>query len=382
MVEHESRKLLFVITKSNFGGAQRYVYDLATHCNNHGFSVEVAVGGEGELVRKLREKGIPVHTTPHLQRDVNLFKEVAACRTLWKLIGQIQPDVIHLNSTKASFIGALAARLQGTRNIVFTAHGWPFREPRTWWWKSLAWTASYATALLCHHVITVSRHDATHTRMPLIRNRITHIHTAIDTTATFQNRLEARTALCGAADQKEHIDDLWVGSIAELHHNKNLLSALHSIAAFNAGSTRNIFYIVIGEGEEREVLENYVQDHNLSQQVRLLGYRENARTYLKAFDVFLLPSKKEGLPYALLEAGVAGVPCIASDVGGIPEVIENQITGLLIDPHDTQTIVDALHIVSHDEAARREMGATLQKKVQTQFTLEAMIEETIRVYRN
>ena len=138
-------KVLFVITKSNWGGAQRYVYDLATALLRENYEVAVAVGGQGLLAENLKMAGIRVVGIPHLERDVNFFKELFSTLYLWKIFKSEQPDIIHLNSSKVGGLGAIAARTlklwdswdrKGTGRaewnprIIFTVHGWGFNERR------------------------------------------------------------------------------------------------------------------------------------------------------------------------------------------------------------------------------------------------------------
>ena len=129
----------------------------------------------------------------------------------------------------------------------------------------------------------------------------------------------------------------------------------------------------MGDGELEMSLSDHIHGRAADTQVRLLGYVQDSRAYLQAFDIFVLPSKKEGLPYALLESGAAGLPCIASNVGGIPEIIENRKNGLLIDPNDHQSIVCALEKLLASPELRRQYGEALQEKVAHEFSLEEMI---------
>ena len=126
------KKILFVITKSNWGGAQKYVYDLANelHRPNAEFEVAVAFGQEGQLAGKLREAGITTHPIRSLQRDVSVIADIKSFFELLRLFKTQKPDIAHLNSSKVGGLGALAARVAGVPKIIFTVHGWPFWETR------------------------------------------------------------------------------------------------------------------------------------------------------------------------------------------------------------------------------------------------------------
>jgi glycosyltransferase involved in cell wall biosynthesis len=124
------KKVTYVITKANWGGAQRYVFDLATHLPKEEFDVSVAYGVEGKLAEELKRAGIVTHYIPALGRDVSFVKDTKSLLELFELFLKEQPDVVHLNSSKAGGVGALAARLTGVPKIVFTIHGLPEDEAR------------------------------------------------------------------------------------------------------------------------------------------------------------------------------------------------------------------------------------------------------------
>jgi glycosyltransferase involved in cell wall biosynthesis len=232
------------------------------------------------------------------------------------------------------------------------------------------------TALFSHTVIVVSKHDLDRHMMPLVGKKLVHIPTSVPH-MLFKDREEARNALFSETQRIGHADDLWVVSTGEFTQNKNLLRLLEAVHHANSTQTRKIFLSFLGEGEERGVLESYVKTQHMEEQVVFLGFVENARTYLKAFDVFVLPSLKEGMPYGLLEAGLAGLYVIASNVGGIPDVIRHGETGILIDPTLTTVLAKALCEVA---TTHGHMGEALHTRVQNEFTIEGMLDKTMRLY--
>ena len=374
------RKILYIITKSNLGGAQRYVFELASSLSKEEFDVVVAFGGRGMLAEKLHKAGVRTRNVESFERDINLYKEVRSMIELFHIIREEKPDIIHLNSSKAGGSGAFIARLCGVGNIIFTAHGWPFFENRSLLWRSVVWFFSWLTALLAHKVILVSEHDRRKTRMPFVRRKLVMIHTAVPL-IKFKAREKARAALFKEEVTIAHADDIWAVANSELTQNKNVFSLLEGARTFNLGSQRKLFLVLIGDGELRQEFETYVQNHGLRDSVVFTGYVDNARTHLKAFDVFLLPSFKEGLPYALLEAGAAGLFCIASDVGGIPEVIEHGKNGLLIDPKKPEAVRDALMEYTNLGTKSSTMKSALKKKVGSEFSIDTMLERTVELYR-
>ena len=192
--------------------------------------------------------------------------------------------------------------------------------------------------------------------------------------------IDARLALAGSASVQEHRDDLWLGTIAELTQNKNLFTAIDAVDQYNRSHEKKIYYNIIGSGEQAEALIAYIEKHCQRKYISLLGHIDNARKYLSAFDMFLLPSRKEGFPYALLEAGISHVPIIASRVGGIPELIADKKTGLLIDPEDTLSIVRALNVLVEDDTKRSRYAEALYDRIKKTHALSDMIENTMHVY--
>ena len=378
-MDNPKKKILYVITKSNFGGAQRYVFDLATGISPQDYEVVVAFGGAGVLKQKLETAGIRTRTIQHFARDINLRKEFRAMGELAQIIREEKPDIVHLNSSKAGGTGAFIARILGVPKIVFTAHGWAFLEKRGIIWKSTVWFLSWITTILVHRVIVVSHNDYLHMHIPCASKKTSVIHTGVSS-IHFLTQREARASLCTPEIIDHHKDDFWLVSTSELTPNKNLHTALKAVEQFNATHTRKIFFTLMGIGELAKSLAHYVQTHHLETTVMFTGYVENAPHYLKAFDAFILPSLKEGLPYGLLEAGLAGVPCVASCVGGIPEVIDDEESGLLINPKDATSVVHALSKIITSPKHAQKYAESLQKKVAHDFALSAMLTKTENIY--
>lgn len=379
------KKILYVITKSNLGGAQRYVLELATSLPKDAYDVAVACGGNGILTEKLHAAGIPVYTIKNFERDINIWKEIKSLFELRDIIRTVQPDIIHLNSSKAGGSGALVAHLMGVPHIVFTAHGWPFHEQRSIVWRTLVWKLSWITTLLAHTTIVVSRFDLEHAHMPFTRRKIHHIPTALPP-ITFKERTSARSELFTEETLHRHTHDLFAVSTGEHTQNKNLKMLLEALKVHNVTQTKKIFLTLMSGGEERPLLEAYVRANHLENMVHFTGFVDNARTYLKAFDMFVLPSLKEGMPYGLLEAGAAGLASIASNVGGIPEIITHMETGLLIDPHKKESIIRAFESLTKDTPRDVPviylLGQALKKKVTEEYTLSSMVQNTMKVYES
>jgi len=302
------KKILFVITKSNWGGAQRYVYDLATNLPKEQFEVAVTLGGEDLLTQRLRTAHITVIPLASIQRDLSLARDTAGFSELYRTIKSFRPDIVHLNSSKAGGLGALAARSIGVPRIIFTAHGWPFAEKRNFFWRIFAFAGSWITAFLSHRVIVVSDHDLRVAHRMGFASKTTRIYNGIDLTMPF-----------GSADIVRHSFPKGVritGTVGELTKNKNHLSLIEQ-----AKDDPDMYVAIVGDGEDRHYLTQKVIAYGLTQRVKIFGFHW-ASEVLKGFDVFALPSLKEGLPYVLIEARAAGLPIVANRVGGVGEILD------------------------------------------------------------
>lgn len=306
------QKVLFLVTKATHGGAQKYVYDLATHLPKADFEPIVGYGTEGRLALDLKAAGIVGKHLPSLGRDIAIISDIKSFFEIVGVIREVRPDVVHLNSSKAAALGALAARILRTPRIIFTVHGWPFEEKRSAAMKKIIWLVSWLTALLSHEIICVSDYDlARAMRMPGVRAKSTRIYNGIDLQMPFGFGTKIRNAFPSGA----HI----TGTIGELTKNKNQQALIEQ-----ARNDSSMHVAIVGEGEERKRLEQLVKMYGLEDRVKFFGFIP-ASEVLRGFDTFALPSEKEGLPYVLLEAKLAGIPVTANRVGGVGEILDTNV---------------------------------------------------------
>lgn len=378
-------KILYVITKSNWGGAQRYVYDLATSLSLEGHSVSVVLGGNGLLSHKLKSAGITVFNIGSMKRDIRFMDEIKTSFSLFNIIRKVKPDVVHVNSSKAGGIGAFIARLLFVKRIIFTAHAWAFNENRSHTQHFFIGLLHWLTIVLNHKTIAVSHCVKNQVSwMPFIKNKISVIHPA-SPAIDFYSMKESREKLLEVVKFDHTKNTKWVGTIAELHPVKNLFNAVESIdILLKTNPEIDARYIIIGEGELKEKLQAFIVEKGLESRVFLTGFMDNASRYLKAFDAFVLPSFSEAFGYVIIEAGMAGVPVIASNVGGIPETVvtnENNRCGILIAPRDKKAFALALKMTLNSEYDVRLQVDNFRKRIEQNFSLEGMVKKVLEVYK-
>jgi len=394
------KKILFVITKSVWGGAQRYVYDLATHLPSDKFKPIVALGGKGPLAEKLNQARVETISLPVLQLSnklLSVFFSFVNISTFIKLIiifRKERPDIIHLNSSKIGGIGAIAAHIaklttsKYTPKLVFTVHGWAFNEDRILAAKWLIYLIQWLTALFCHQVIIISNHDYEQALlMPFFKkDKFVLIPLGIPTDSlNFLTKKDARKYLSHYTLSAKRCT--LVGIVAELTKNKGLTYLIDAAKNESAElQTENLKFVIIGEGEDKDRLQRKINSLGLQDRVYLTGFIPEAAKYFKAFDIFVLPSLKEGLPYTLLEAMHAGLPIVATSVGGNRDIgltqdfADKEKRGLLVAPKNPDAIRNIIKKLCSDKSFKKYAIKESVKKSKTKFSFDNMLTKSIILY--
>ncbi len=342
-------------------------------------------GQASPLISKLQERGIRVIPVHGLARDIHILSEFGACWALLQLYRREKPDIIHLSSSKAGGIGAFAAAaykiaLRRRALVVFTVHGWPFGEDRPWWQRAIIFLACWASALLADRIILIDTADYRIARRFIPEKKLALIFHGIEP-IPFLPRSDARAFLGDRVGLPTTADTLLVGANAELTKNKGFTYLIDAVNQVKSQIPNSKFQmLVMGEGEERGPLEEKIRKLNLDGTIFLIGFVPDAQRYLRAFDLFILPSIKEGLPYALLEAAAASLPIIASRVGGVPDIIHDNETGLLVSPKNPSALADAMEKLLTDRMFATGLGSHARDTASRSFRIDAMIANTRSLY--
>jgi glycosyltransferase involved in cell wall biosynthesis len=363
-------KILYFITKSNWGGAQKYVFDLATHFKDGGNEVVVAFGGDGILAERLKEKGVKTVTIKNLTRDIGFLNELKSLEEIYNLIQKENPDIIHLNSSKVSLLGGFLGRALGVKKIIFTAHGFPFREERPFWQILIIKFLTWLTILSSHKTICVSEKDY---------KDVEHWLFVKDKLVTVHNGLKKNDE--SIHKEREINDQVKIVSIAELHKNKGLEYGIQTINLLKKRFQNFKYTIFTFGGDEELNLMSLVRKLNLENFVEIKFLNKGEIVNLKEYDIYFLPSIKEGLPYVLLEAGINSLPIVASDTGGVGEVVENYKNGFLIKPKDINGFDLALEKLILDSGLRKSFGEEAKNKIIKEFLFDQMIKNVEIIYK-
>jgi len=365
------QKILYIVTQSEWGGAQRYIFDLATNIQKgQEYTAHVAAGGNGQLFTLLEQKNIAVTRLKYLTRPISPMADIRAYFELKRLLAHINPDIVHLNSSKAGFLGSLAGSRVGAKKIIYTAHGFVFNEPLPGFQKRLYKEIELASSKRMHKIIAVSEFDReTGIKAGMKQEKLVTIHNGIDANIQFLGQETARSFLATKIPNYQTAKTPLVGCVANFYATKGLDVLIKAMAKIDAT------LIIIGNGSLRSKFEKLIKQLNLKNKVFMPGGTETfseAAPYLKAFDLFVLPSRKEGLPYTLLEAMAARVPVVATAVGGVPEIITDRQNGYLVNPDNADDLADKIKLGLQNP---------LPTSLGPDFTLAEMLTKTIQTYR-
>jgi glycosyltransferase involved in cell wall biosynthesis len=363
-------RVLLLVTLAEWGGAQHIVSFLA-RCFNGRYALSVACAPRGELVTRLLDQGIRVVGIPEFVRNPHPWRDALALWRLLRIMRSERFDLVHAHGTKAGLLGRLAARIARVPVVVFTAHGWAFTDGRATWQRWLLASLERLAARWSTRIVCVSAHDRQlaqqfgvggQSQLVLIRNGITPADPP---------RLDADAVRRTLGVRERPV----VVSVGRLASQKDPMTLLAAARRLTAGTV-----VLVGDGPLRPTAERYVRDHGLQNRVILSGMRTDVASILAVADVFVLASRWEGLPLAIIEAMMAGLPVVATRVGGVPELVEDGVTGVIVPPRDSEALAAALKRLLADPGLRSRMGRAGQERAFRDFAGDRMARETEELY--
>ncbi len=345
-------RILILITLAETGGAQSYVAGLLPGLEGR-FDVIVAAHGDGPLREASRAAGARFVPLRHVRRPLHPARDVLGLVELVVLMRRAAPDIVHANSSKAGVLGRLAAAVAGVPIRIFTVHGWAFSASSGVVSLLYRW-ADRLMAPLTTLTICVAERERTSglAARTCIADRTVVIPNAVDVGAVPQARHDGGRPLIVA-----------VGRLAE---PKDALTLVRALAAVPG---RPFTALLVGDGPDRPSVAVEVRRLGLQDAVALAGTRDDVPELLARSDVFALSSRSEGAPISILEAMAAGLPVVSSRVGGVPELVVDGETGLLVPPGDPEAMAVALGRLVADADLRHRLGAAGRERAQRCFDL-------------
>jgi glycosyltransferase involved in cell wall biosynthesis len=363
MAERRPRVLL-VVTLAETGGAQAYVAALAQALRGS-FEVVVAAHGDGPLPPAARRAGARFVQLRWLGRSLRPGRDLLALLELVALMRRLRPQVVHANSSKAGVLGRLAALLARVPVRVFTVHGWAFSAHSGVAGRAYR-LADRAMSRLTTLTICVAESER---RAGLRAHTCRPKRTVVIPNPAPGGLPTRRPAPDGPARLIE---------VGRLKRPKDPLTLVRAAALLEPGS---FSALLVGDGPERVGVEAEARRLGVAGAVRLAGERRDVPELLAGADVFVLASRSEGLPISILEAMGAGLPVVASSVGGVAELVEHRVTGLLVPPADPPALARALGELIRDPLMRSSYGEAGRRRAQELFGFDAFRRSHLHAYR-
>ena len=355
--------ILFVITRADaIGGAQVHVKDLATALQLEQHKVLVLTGEQGIYNQDLKEAGVESVACQDLHKQINPISDGKSLRYILHIISLFEPDIIAAHSSKTGILARLASQITRVP-CIFTAHGWSFTtgipEPNRTIYRWL----EKLTASLADKIICVSEYDRQiGLKAGIKESQLLTIH----------NGMKDNTSDLIANPGNEPVK---IAMIARFDRQKDHATLIEAFKDLNAE------LILVGDGPSINKTRNRVEKLGISNKVSFLGFRADVAKILSKVQIYTLVSNWEGLPCTIIEAMRAGLPVVASDVGGVKEITIEGQTGYVVPRGDVATLRQKLNYLIDNKQVRIEMGIKGRQKYESQLTFEHMYDRTLSAYQ-
>lgn len=363
-------KIFYLTTKSEFGGVQTHIFQLANYFIEKKEIIAVMSYPGGWLERKTIEIGAKFYPNNFLLNNPNPFFALKAMEEIKKAVSEFKPDLISCHSTLAGFLGRLT--IKNKIPTIFTVHGWGFTPGTSIWRRIVLPVLERIASRYCQKIICVSEYD----RNLALRYKIAPPEKLI----TIHNGIEI--------DKKFFSSQIYsIGSkikivfVGRLCRQKDPLLLISVFNELDPKLKENLEILIIGDGEKKKKLEKFIQKNKIEKKVKLLGFlpREQVLEVLKTSHIFVLTSNWEGFPISILEAMSFGLAVIASDVGGIKEIIEENC-GILVKRGSKEELRIAIEKLILNPDLIFEYGKKAKEKVEQFFSLDKMLTKTANIY--
>lgn len=367
-------RILYVITLPDIGGAQTHLMEVACAMQKSGHDVQIVAGKYGWLTEQLAIKGIEISVIDELVREISLKKDWATVYKIRNIIKKWHPDIVHCHSSKAGIVGRIAAFMEGVPS-VFTAHGWAFTEGVPFFKRVLYSVIENIMLNITSKCFCVSEYDRCLAKKWFLRDshKIITVHNGIG-----DDGLQ-RDAIVRMLDNGSILRLIMVGRFSKQKDHMLLIKSVYDI---NKKYPGQVHLSLVGDGDLFAAANQYVVANNLGDFIVLLGESTCVDSLLTQSDVFCLISNYEGLPISIIEAMRAGLPVIASDVGGNNELVVDGVNGYLVSRGDRKGLVQAIEKLIKDRTLITEFGKRSQEKFRMEFTFSAMMQKIESAYRD
>lgn len=337
----------------------------------------------GPLSERATTIGVECHFVPDLVRPISLRADLRALRQLIQLLRSLRPQVLHTHSSKTGILGRIAGRVIGVPVVVHTVHGFAFSFTESRLTRAIYHAIEYVGGQLCDALVVLNEADQRFAveRLHVRPERVHLIPNGIDT-STFEGlSREQRQAVRRDLFPNDGDEVVWIGMVGRLWRQKNPECLVRAAIELHRRGCRGFRVILVGDGDLRGTLEELINRNSISGIVRLLGWREDVPKLLGALDVFVLPSRWEGLPLAIIEAMAAALPVVASDIPGNRDLVSEGVDGHLFRDDDYVGLADHLQSLITQRERARLMGLAGRAKAVREYSLARRTHRVNALYQ-
>ena len=370
-------KLLHVITHLPIGGAQDNTLYTVELLNKDKYDISLSCNLNGELVSRAKKvKHLKLYDVPNLRREVSIINDIRAFLYLYKLIKKENFTIIHTHSSKAGFLGRVAAMLNKTPIVIHTIHGFAFHDYMNSFKKNIFIYLEKLSAKWTHGLVTVSN---------LNKKKVVDLGIApIEKLKNIYSGIDLTLFINEKNDQfrKElNLDSshLLLGSVGRLSNQKDPITM---IEAFCIVIKRfpSAHLTLVGDGELRDEILIKIDQLQLNGRVHLTGNKNDPWKIYHSLDLFIMSSIYEGLGRAITEALSCGVPVVCTSVEGVPEIVRDNKTGILVPPKDPGALATGIIKSLNDMDNARKMAEEGRKFVNENFDVKKMVDDIDTLY--
>lgn len=373
------KRVLHIITKLELGGAQKSTLDILRCLDRKKYKIFL-LSSDGLLSDEARKiDSLEVELLPSLRREINLFFDLKAFVDLYSFIKKNDIDIVHTHSSKAGIVGRWAAYLAGVGIIIHTIHGWEFYDGQNRLIKWLYITLERLTARITTRLIAVCEAAIKKGLNYKIgtSNKYRLIYYGIDYNA-FSNIRQDREYTKRCLGLRE--DNFIVGMIACFKPQKahrDLIKAASLIVREVPG----VQFLLVGDGALRSKMIRQIERLGLGDRFVLAGWRKDIPQILSNLDLVVLSSLWEGLPIVILEAMAAARAVVATNVGGVSEIVKEAKTGFLVEVGNYKQIANRITFLINNRHLATQMGRSAQQSLNGTFSIDSMIRNIEETYK-
>lgn len=383
-------KIVQILRSAYYGGVENHVYSILKYIDYEKCDVHLICLTNEPVNERFRNLNIHIHQLDDI--PTQSFKAIRNIIPLIKVLKVIKPDIVHLHGIRPIFIGSVASRINHVKHIISSYHG-------SYKLMSIGFDGKQKTHLLLAsklmHYTGFSISDDIIVDADNLKKEIEEIY-FVNLFNISKSWIEKTISIHNGIDVSRYVnvyknhnmrrkigissEATVIGTVSRLDEPKKGIAILLKAARDILRRGKDVYFIIVGEGYSKTELQNMAADSSISERVKFLGFWDNLQEIYSTLDIFVLPSISEGFPIVNLEAMASGLPVVATNVGGVPEAIINNVNGILVPPNNKNALRDAILILINNKELREKMGEAGRCNAIKYFNEKDMAKKIFEIY--